>query len=488
MEESSPLLQPDLHGEEDPSARDDPKSNSRTFFVVLMCTICVLTIDIGIFLQLAPLTRILESIVCRSYYQKLGQFLIEIPESKCKISAIQGRLAMLKGWSALFECLPSVLLAVPYGLLADKRGRKPVLYLAILGIMMHNIWLLVVCWFPKVFAVELIWLAPAFNVVGGGPGVANSVILTSVADVVTEDQRLVYTPPGYYFSLAHSVLMETNPWLPMFLGLGAMVFSGLTVIILPESLNKIPNRQIATSSLNSAIIDRDNCEDRSLKTYSLAAIAQKGRWLVDEYRCVFVSPIVAMLICTSLMNSLSKHSVDLLLQYASRRYHWTIAQTGLLFPLRAAVQLTVFLLILPSLSYYLTHYMSVNSKLKDLYISRGSVLLLVVGSIGIGLSPKPVPMAISLVISALGSGFTTCVRSLATSLLEPRQVGRLYAAMTTMEMIGGIIAGPVFSALYSYGLKLDGLWVGIPFLASGAIYMAIALPLFLLSLSSNEII
>lgn len=90
-----------------------------------------------------------------------------------------------------------------------------------------------------------------------------------------------------------------------------------------------------------------------------------------------------------------------------------------------------------------------------------------------------------LVISALGSGFATTVRSLATSLVAPSKVGRLYAAMTTMEMIGGMVAGPLLSKLYSFGLNLDGFWVGLPFLASGGLFLIVALPLWILSLGSH---
>lgn len=108
MSESTPLLhQDDVHGNEVTPGKLDRQSTSGTLSVVLLCTLCILTIDVGIFLQMAPLTRILESIVCRSYYQELGQFIGGIPESECKLSAIQGRLAMLKGWSALSDCLPS---------------------------------------------------------------------------------------------------------------------------------------------------------------------------------------------------------------------------------------------------------------------------------------------------------------------------------------------------------------------------------------------
>jgi hypothetical protein len=83
---------------------------NRSTFVLVLCTICILCIDAGLFLQMAPLTRIQESILCESYYNKhpdLEDFTGAIPEEMCKkIAAVQSSLALLKGWFALLDCIP----------------------------------------------------------------------------------------------------------------------------------------------------------------------------------------------------------------------------------------------------------------------------------------------------------------------------------------------------------------------------------------------
>ena len=177
-------------------------------------------------------------------------------------------------------------------------------------------------------------------------------------------------------------------------------------------------------------------------------------------------------------------------------------KASFLLPLRAAIQLALLLVLLPVLSHCLATRFSMEGKIRDLYISRISVAMLMVGSVGIGLSPNPILMAIcmlcslslrqrlmhiGLVIYALGSGFAVAVRSLATSLVEQHQVGRLYAAMTTMEMIGGMAAGPTLSALYGVGLRLGGPWIGLPFVVSGALFLTVALPIWILRLRPKEL-
>lgn len=114
-DESAPLLHHDQN-ESPPSAAaeivsDEMPESRKAFFIIVLCTVCVLAIDVGIFMQIAPITRILESIICHSYYERhpdLVGFEGRIPEEMCKISPVQGELAMLKGWSSLFDCLPGI--------------------------------------------------------------------------------------------------------------------------------------------------------------------------------------------------------------------------------------------------------------------------------------------------------------------------------------------------------------------------------------------
>jgi len=270
-----------------------------------------------------------------------------------------------------------------------------------------------------------------------------------------------------------SLLMEYDPWLPMFLGTGAMVFGGLLLIVLPETLSKTPDSWSWARDEHSETIGDD-----PPKATLIGGLVARSKKILSNLHSISISPLMVALILTFLANSLARSAVELLLQYASYRYHWTIAQASLLLPLRTAVQLVLLLFLLPYLSYVLIIRKSMDSKIKDLWISRGSAFMLVIGSIGVGLSPSPVVLALFLVIYALGSGFATAVRSLATSMVESHQIARLYAVMTVTDMLGGMLAGPSLSALYAWGLNLGGAWVGLPFIASGVLFLLVAIPLF----------
>lgn len=84
-------------------------------------------------------------------------------------------------------------MAIPYGLLADRWGRKPIVLLSMVGILLSMTFTLAVCRFWQIFPLRLVWLAPVFTVIGGGAPVMFSVILTMIADVMPENERFNQT-------------------------------------------------------------------------------------------------------------------------------------------------------------------------------------------------------------------------------------------------------------------------------------------------------
>lgn len=142
--ESSPLL---ADSSSVPSSTN-PKTHPQLFKVATICIALAFFVEIGDYMLRAPLMRILEGIICRSYYEStmpLGMDLsLPIPEGKCKVPFVQAELAMLRGWDMTFSCIPGILVAVPFGWLADRHGRKPVLLLGLVGVILSLLWIMVV--------------------------------------------------------------------------------------------------------------------------------------------------------------------------------------------------------------------------------------------------------------------------------------------------------------------------------------------------------
>lgn len=48
--------------------------------------------------------------------------------------------------------------------------------------------------------------------------------------------------------------------------------------------------------------------------------------------------------------------------------------------------------------------------------------------------------------------------------------------MAVMDTIGGVVAGPIISKAFGWGVHLGGLWSGMSFLLSGLLYSMVAVP------------
>lgn len=113
----------------------------------------------------------------------------DIPESLCKLPPIQSTVAKLRGILALLEAVPGLLLAVPFGILADKKGRRFVLNICMVGILLLEIWTFNSLYFSDLFPLRSVYVAPLMLVFGGGSIVFSSMLLAVIAASVPQQSR-----------------------------------------------------------------------------------------------------------------------------------------------------------------------------------------------------------------------------------------------------------------------------------------------------------
>lgn len=82
----------------------------------------VLLVDFGFFLAIPAQTKIFEDVLCLQYYGST----VKPSEADCKVAPVQSEFARITGWKDTFDALPSILVAVPYGTLADRIGANRV--------------------------------------------------------------------------------------------------------------------------------------------------------------------------------------------------------------------------------------------------------------------------------------------------------------------------------------------------------------------------
>lgn len=188
--ETAPLLSP--------TPNSDPASNGnkdrKKLLILVACGIFILAAEFGFYLSQAPQTAIFEQIICRNYLlnsrDDVNASLLKFPsEDPCKSELVQGELALINGYKETFDVLPSILLSLPYGVLADHWGRKPVLYLTLVGIILGEFWVRLVAAWSTVLPLRMVWMTAFFRIIGGGDQVLTSMAIAMVADVFSEEER-----------------------------------------------------------------------------------------------------------------------------------------------------------------------------------------------------------------------------------------------------------------------------------------------------------
>ncbi|KAK1564011.1 major facilitator superfamily domain-containing protein [Colletotrichum navitas] len=319
--EITPLIAaPVLRDESHPPSPDAHRTKSiprARLSIVATCILLIILIELGAYLATIPLNQVLEDIICHNLNWDLPP---NAGESRCKTKAVQNELSIIRGWQSTLDFIPGLMTAVPYGFLADRRGREWVLSLSLLGITLASAFYILVCSLPNVFPPRATWLSAVFTFIGGGPAVFNAMVFTIAGDVVSAEHRstilsylaaavvggeLIASPLVYF-------LMKIDAWLPIYTGLGCLVLGTVVSLMLPETLSREP-RYRPTETTQSLPWHHPIRSE-------LEKLGKALLWMLWR------SSRVLLLLFTFLLTTLGRFAQEILLQYVTKRYGWSWSQ------------------------------------------------------------------------------------------------------------------------------------------------------------------
>jgi hypothetical protein len=183
--------------------------------------------------------------------------------------------------------------------------------------------------------LNAVWLSSIFFIIGGGPTTGTTLLTTVVADVVPAEVRSTVFFYRFCTDLVAdlivppitSMLMHKNTWIPLLL---AVAFQGLSVILalgLPETL---PVAETKRSREDASDISSDYTisEQREIPSKSDGKL---GSWLArnkDSFDFVLKDRVLSALVFTFLISKVGRQATNILFQYVSKRYGWTLAQVS----------------------------------------------------------------------------------------------------------------------------------------------------------------
>ncbi|KAK2010489.1 major facilitator superfamily transporter [Colletotrichum eremochloae] len=420
-------------------------------------------------LQMTPLMRLMEDHICHQHYRLRPEE--RIPEMKCKVDEVQKDLAWLNGWVSLFSAVVNMTVALPYGVLSDRIGRKAGMLLAYSGTLGAIFWgPFVLASFPEA-SVYFLLLGILFFLIGGGVVVVFNNLYAMAADVSTAKDRasnFVFLSVGAVTGgllgpVTAGFLMERHgPWAPIRLMFVVVPVVLLLMMLLPETLRgrsdgSPPQKRLALGAAVGEALDNGLHELRE----SVAVLRDRN---------------VILCLAPSLVQSpLGAAHSQTLPQYISKYFGWTLAQTTFLLSPLGLGHLAV-LLTLPWLSLAITDPRGRFRRTgcgKDALLARTSYFMIASGALIEALSRHVGVFAAGLVVGTFGSASFPISRALITGFVKPEHTSRLYALTSMADTLGSPLGGPVLAWAFSVGLEKKGEWKGLPwfyvfFLAMGA--------------------
>ena len=179
-------------------------------------------------------------------------------------------------------------------------------------------------------------------------------------------------------------------------------------------------------------------------------------------------------------------NVHLVLQYLSKRYGLTLSKATLVMTIRNGVLVLLLFVVLPYVSTSIMRVFRLSAQRKDLYLARGSQVLMALGWTLVGLSPEIPFVAISLAIASLGQGAPLLLRSFLTSLVEAHHIARVFSIISIVDTLGMMFGSPLLAGLFKSGLALGGGWIGLVFFFLGFVLAFFALLMFVVGLRKGE--
>ncbi|KAI7319924.1 MFS general substrate transporter [Hortaea werneckii] len=510
--EATPLLSSENGTIEDIQSTHRPRRWQTLTYLLMLVIFLVGAADS---IAESPTTRVFESVICYRYFEsedpskiQLGRAAVGpgaiggVEERYCKADSVQQQLASLAGYQTLFEGFPSLLLAVPFGWLADNYGRKPVLMLGLFSFLLKFLWIQMVTWFWQAFDIRMTWLSALHALLGGGSPVASSLFFVVLSDIVPQDHRASTFLRVGASELAAKVvippisasLMTINPWIPSLIGTGLMLICFLTFGIVPETLNYCQpaehpsTSQPTSSSTETTRHSKPPSSDTQPAHHSAPSTATKRLLHSLHTATAFLThdSRIPLLILPFIGHSLIAQISQLLLQYTSKRYQLTFSQATLLTTILNAVKVLLLFALLPYASTLAMRHFRLSAQRKDLYLARASQGFVLVGWTLVGLSPNLTCVVISLVVAALGQSTYLLIRSFLTSLVPADQIARVYSIVSLVDTVGAMLGSPLLAGLFGRGLALGGGWVGLPFYFLGVISAGFAVLLFVVRLRKGE--
>ncbi|KAF7953042.1 hypothetical protein EAE96_006263 [Botrytis aclada] len=470
----TPFLQ--ISGTQDPSSFSVRRPRFK-WLVWGLVGVLELTFETGVAMRTTPLIASYKEYLCNKASQDADR-----PTINCqKDHAIASELALILGVFQLLECLPMLLLSGIYGSMADKYGRRSILFLGYLGLVLSSMWTTGVVWLVPRISLKLVWIGPIFTFIGGGASVPLAILMTSAAAVAPSTQRVSV------FSLIHGTALVAA-----ILGFGVSSVTmkslgnyaaqpvGLALMSLSLCLSLLlPTGDLAQSTASEPEIDSAS-EYTNISDSRMQRISSRRAVIRSFNNLLQIRGAIPLLIA-GFFATLGQRVQISILQYMPGQFSISFSEANQFIIFDHVANLLVLFIGLPLGNALILRWGSFNSCYKDIALALISSALSLVGALLLSFAPNATVALFGIIVFGTGIGLSSLLRSIFVGLFPPKRAAFATTLISTIKSVGGTFSGPVYSYAFASSLNLDRVLQGLPFLVSAACFVIVASVLIMMA-------
>ncbi|KAL8671124.1 MAG: hypothetical protein Q9168_004369 [Polycauliona sp. 1 TL-2023] len=435
------------------------RANSHGFQVrgspVLVITAVLVLANLSICIHGSSRLWIFQQSICLQHYlatdpSQVGLASL-VEESRCKIQQVQSTLSIIEGVDVFLQLLP---------------------------VGLHQPW--------TTAAILLTFLC---DLLGGGSLVRINLCIAAIATLVppahltSTNNRItsLYILGGVSASALGSALLSRHVFLLNGLGVFCSMIALAVTALLPPQLGKASAALNAddTSATESLLLD--DADPQSAPTTRPVVKSRDDinihRILWDSWRfslhsitTLFRVPRTTFAILwIFLLYSFTTRVGVLNNQYISLTLGWSLATVNSLQAANGLLSAVILFIIPVVRKSYLEPTM--KHQQIDMMLVEVSLLLNAIGVAGFGISSLPPLLIIALATYASGIGVYDSLTTVGiTSLTGDQTAGDFLVRSILVTTLGGLVAAPLWSTLFSLCLKSDTLPTGLPYWISAAMF------------------
>ncbi|KAI3401099.1 hypothetical protein diail_244 [Diaporthe ilicicola] len=484
----------DDDAESRPHRRQRPPRSAIAALLALL-----LLVNLAASLYQLPLNRVVERRLCEEFYTHHDPSVIgpdgNIDEKFCKADPVQAGLGRIQGVMDTTWIVGDFVMIIPLGFVAEKYGRRALLWLNLAPRVFMLAWAVVVGYFDQILPTRAILAGPVFSFLGGDC-VFNS-ITYSMAAGITDDYVLRASYFGYMSSISYvvnllgpalaSASMTLLLWLPFWIGITLLIIAIPIISMLPD---------------HNTTSDRRDEQSQPLLSSPLLKAQDPGptilQSVVDRFhvlRAVLASHPrnFSLLLACFLLASLASSDTKLLVQYISKRYQWTFASAGYLLSGKAVVNFVLLTIIVPRVLFSVAGDGSAGASDRiNFRFAKLCFGVSVLGAVAIAVSSTIWLLVPALLVYALGSALPIFTLSLLKSPAicssssaahrtdEDREAPspgadaetHIFSIVMLVKTLGSLLGAPLMAFLWVRGIGLGGAALGMPYFVSAGCYAA----------------